>query len=84
MAQGTPARVLDVEGGWYATVQVPRIRSEEEWVLRLIDEHGTLVQPGFFYDFESEAYLILSLLTEPGTFAEGVRRTILSCKGSTS
>jgi aspartate/methionine/tyrosine aminotransferase len=77
----SPARVLHAEGGWYATLQVPRVRSEEEWVMDLIEKHGVLVQPGFFYDFESEAYLVLSLLTEPAIFEEGVRRTILACKG---
>jgi len=34
------------------------------------------VQPGFFYDFESEAFLVLSLLTEPETFNAGVRRLL--------
>jgi alanine-synthesizing transaminase len=84
LARDTPARVLDVEGGWYATLEVPRVRSEEEWVIELIEHYGTLVQPGFFYDFESEAYLILSLLTESDTFAEGARRNILACKGSSA
>src|SRR5581483_6083073 len=50
----SPCRVLAVEGGWYATLQVPRIRSEEEWCLQLLAEDGVLVQPGFFFDFESE------------------------------
>ena len=27
---GTPISVLDVEGGWYATLRVPRTRSELE------------------------------------------------------
>jgi len=35
-----------------------------------------LVQPGFFYDFETEAFLVLSLLTEPEIFREGVRRLL--------
>ena len=30
---GSALDVLDVEGGWYATVRVPRTRSEEEWTL---------------------------------------------------
>ena len=62
-----------VEGGWYATVQVPRVLPEDEWVLRLLEE-GVVVQPGYFFDFESEAYLVVSLLTEPTVFAEGSRR----------
>jgi alanine-synthesizing transaminase len=71
---GSAANVLDVEGGWYATVQIPRVRSEEEWTLELLERENVLVQPGFFYDFETEAFLVLSLLTEPGPFREGMAR----------
>ena len=69
-------RILAVEGGWYATLQVPRIRKEEEWALELLGEDNVLVQPGFFYDFESEAFLVLSLLTEPEAFQEGCGRLL--------
>lgn len=71
---GSPANILHVEGGWYITVQVPRVRSEEEWCLHLLDGANVLVQPGFFYDFEAEAYLVLSLLTAPHVFREGIAR----------
>ena len=71
---GSAANVLDVEGGWYATLQMPRIRSEEEWTLELLERENVLVQPGFFYDFETEAFLVLSLLTESGPFREGMAR----------
>ena len=73
---GSPCRCLTVEGGWYAVLEVPRIRSEEEWALHLLDQKGVLVQPGFFYDFESEAFLVLSLLTPPVAFAQGVSRIL--------
>jgi aspartate/methionine/tyrosine aminotransferase len=63
-----------VEGGWYATIQLPRTRSEEEWALALLGDHDVLLQPGYFFDFEFEAYLVASLLTAPDTFAEGVDR----------
>ena len=69
---GSAATLLRTEGGWYAVLQVPRTRTEEEWTLKLLDESDVLVQPGFFFDFESEAFLVLSLLPEPATFAEGV------------
>jgi alanine-synthesizing transaminase len=78
----SPCRTLALEGGWYATLQVPRIRREEEWVLDLLDKDNVLVQPGFFYDFESEAFLVLSLLTPPDIFQEGARR-ILAMEGGT-
>jgi aspartate/methionine/tyrosine aminotransferase len=53
---------------------MPRTRTEEEWTLKLLQESDVLVQPGFFFDFESEAFLVLSLLPEPATFLEGVAR----------
>jgi len=68
----SPMRVLHVEGGWYAIVQVPRVRSEEEWTLDLLERNHVLVQPGFFYDFESEAFLVVSLLTPEAVFAKGI------------
>jgi len=71
---GSAAGILAVEGGWYATVQLPRVRSEEEWALELLERHDVLVQPGFFYDFETEAFLVVSLITAPEIFREGVVR----------
>ncbi len=73
---GSALSVLAVEGGWYATLEVPRTRSEEEWTLELLERDGVLVQPGFFFDFESEAFLVLSLLTAPDVFCEGVGRVV--------
>jgi aspartate/methionine/tyrosine aminotransferase len=70
----TMFRVLDVEAGWYAVVQAPRTLSEEQWVLDLLDHHGVLLQPGYFYDFGSEAFLIVSLLTSEDVFDQGIRR----------
>jgi aspartate/methionine/tyrosine aminotransferase len=70
----SPASVLHVEGGWYAILRVPRIRGEEEWCLRLLERYDILVQPGYFYDFDREAFLVLSLLTQADSFREGTRR----------
>ncbi|HEV2200667.1 MAG TPA: pyridoxal phosphate-dependent aminotransferase [Bryobacteraceae bacterium] len=67
-------RVLNMEGGWNIVIQMPRTRSEEEWALGLLRDADVLVQPGFFYDFESEAYVVASLLTEPVVFKEGIGR----------
>jgi alanine-synthesizing transaminase len=72
--RGTEANLLSVEGGWYASLQVPRIRSEEEWVLGLLEHANTLVQPGYYFDFYSEAYLVVSLLTVRTVFEEGLSR----------
>jgi hypothetical protein len=45
-------------------------------VVTLLAEDHVLVQPGFFFDFESEAFLVVSLLTPAATFAEGIRRIL--------
>jgi len=74
LGRDSPGQLLNVEGGWYATLRVPRTMSEEEWCLTLLEQDSVLVQPGFFYDFESEAFLVLSLLTPPETFRHGVER----------
>jgi alanine-synthesizing transaminase len=76
VAPGSACAVLGVEGGWYAILRVPRTRSEEEWTLELLSRENVLVQPGFFFDFESEAYLVLSLLTPAETFREGIARLL--------
>ena len=72
----SPWKLLATEGGWYAVLEAPRIQSEEEWVLSLLTEDGVLVQPGFFFDFEREAFLVISLLTPEDVFREGVRRIL--------
>ena len=69
---GSRATVLEVEGGWSATLRIPHTRSEMDWALSLLDAHGVLVHPGHFFDFEREAYVVVSLLTPPVVFSEGV------------
>ncbi len=68
------SNVLDLEGGWYATIPLSRERSEEEWVLQLLSDYDVVIQPGFFFDFDFGPVGVLSLLTEPECFAEGVAR----------
>lgn len=71
---GSAATVLHVEGGWYAVVRLPATRTEQEWVLALLEQHQVLVQPGWFYDFETEPFAIVSLLTPAEALAEGAAR----------
>lgn len=66
--------VAPLAAGWSAVLRLPSVEPEEELVLRLLAEEDLLVHPGYFFDFPSEAYLVLSLLPEEGTFREGVRR----------
>lgn len=67
---------LRVEGGWYAVLRLPRTRGEEEWAITFLEQDDVLVQPGYFYDFETEAFAVISLLTEPAVFREGASRIL--------
>jgi hypothetical protein len=74
LASAYPAcTVLPAEAGWYAVVQVPALASEEAIVLDLLERAGVLVHPGYFFDFEREAFLVISLLPEPDVFACAVQ-----------
>lgn len=72
--ESVPAvRVLPVEGGWSAVIRVPRVQSDEELALAMLDR-GVVVQPGYFFDFETEGHVVVSLLTPENVFAEGIVR----------
>ncbi len=74
LLEGTAVNPLHVEGGWSAILQLPRTRTEEDWVLALLREEGVIAQPGYFFDMPSEAFLVVSLITLPDDFREGIRR----------
>jgi aspartate/methionine/tyrosine aminotransferase len=67
---------LEVEGGWYAVLRVPVMQSDEDLAIDLLRKVAVLVHPGHFYDFVSDGYLVLSLITAPKAFREGVGRVL--------
>jgi aspartate/methionine/tyrosine aminotransferase len=73
---GSALSVLDAEGGWYASVRLPATRTELDWTLALLEEDGVHVHPGQFFDFEKEAYVIISLLTPRDTLASGMQAIV--------
>ncbi|HNX49581.1 MAG TPA: pyridoxal phosphate-dependent aminotransferase [Thermoanaerobaculaceae bacterium] len=76
LAGGLPAlEVLVPGGGWSGVLRYPAVVDEEDLVLSLLVD-GVAVQPGFFFDFPRDGYLVLSLLPEPPIFREGVARLL--------
>jgi alanine-synthesizing transaminase len=67
------ATVLPADGGWSAVIRVPATRPEERLVTELLEQDAVAVHPGYFFDFPHEAFLVVSLLPEPGVFARGVQ-----------
>lgn len=66
-------QVLPVEGGWSAVIRVPRVMSDEDLAIALLD-HGVVVQPGYFFDFAGDGFFVVSLLTNEDVFAAGTMR----------
>jgi hypothetical protein len=74
--------LLHSEAGWYATLRYSpnssTPASDEDLAIHLLRHHLVLLHPGHFYDFPSSNHLVLSLITPPPDFAQGVQK-LLSC-----
>ena len=77
LAHPAALETLGTEGGWYAVIRCPQLRSSEEWALAFLDSDDTLIHPGYLFDFPNEAYLVVSLLTTPEILAKGIERLSL-------
>ncbi len=66
--------LVEPQGGWSAVLRYPSVVASEDLALALLEEERVLVQPGWFYDLPGDGWLVLSLLPDEATFAEGVAR----------
>jgi alanine-synthesizing transaminase len=67
---------LEVEGGWYAVLRVPVTQSDEDLAIKILRQLAVLVHPGHFYDFPSDGYLVVSLITPPQDFRRGIAQVL--------
>ena len=72
----TSCRRLAVEGGWYAVLRVPVVRTDEELAIELLTTKHVMVHPGHFFNFSGDGYLVVSLITKPDEFREGIGRML--------
>lgn len=63
---------LHAEAGWYAVLRVPVLGRDEELAVRLAEEHGVSVHPGYFFGFSGDGWLVVSLLTTEVDFRKGL------------
>lgn len=71
-------KVFPLEGGWYAVLKVSLSIPDDEWALALLREDHVFVHPGFFFDFDEENIVVVSLLTPEDVFREGIMRLFAS------
>jgi aspartate/methionine/tyrosine aminotransferase len=72
LAKQSTCQRLAAEGGWYAVLRVPATQSDEELAIDILRKVNVLVHPGHFYDFPQDGYLVVSLITPPEDFHEGI------------
>jgi alanine-synthesizing transaminase len=72
LAKTSNCRMLIREGGWYAVVEIEDLWEEEASVIQLLSEDNTLVHPGYFYDFQREGFMVVSLLPDSRQFKQGI------------
>lgn len=64
------------DGGWYGVVGLPYGTDDEEFAVNLLNAEDVIVQPGYLFDFDDSQSAIVSLLTPPEVFQEGLRRIV--------
>ncbi|MDI6766885.1 MAG: pyridoxal phosphate-dependent aminotransferase [Bacteroidota bacterium] len=67
---------LLANGGWYGIIRVPRTKTDEEWALQLLEKKGVYVHPEYFFDFDNEGYLVVSLLVEEKIFQGAIQDVV--------
>lgn len=71
-----PLTLRSPEGGWSAVIQLPNLRTDEEWALSLLEARHVLVHPGYFYDFSDATCVVVSLLTKKDAFKRGIEELL--------
>ena len=74
LLRDSAAHPLYAEGGWSAIVRLPGTQDEESWLVDLLEQERVIAQPGYFFDLECGRSLVVSLITPPETFHEGISR----------
>jgi aspartate/methionine/tyrosine aminotransferase len=64
------------EGGWSCVLRVPRVMDDEQLALTLLEQDGVAIQPGYLFDLPGDGWMVVSLLPEQDTFADGVERLL--------
>ena len=73
---GSSITRLKVEAGWTVVLRVPAMEPDTELAIRLLHQQGIAVHPGSFYGFPPQGRLVVSLLPDAATFANGISRLL--------
>ncbi|HZN55973.1 MAG TPA: pyridoxal phosphate-dependent aminotransferase [Candidatus Polarisedimenticolaceae bacterium] len=63
------------DAGWSAVFRYPNVVPEETLVLELLEREGVAIHPGYFFDFETDGWVVASLIVPPDRFESGLGKT---------
>ncbi|MEO6222372.1 MAG: pyridoxal phosphate-dependent aminotransferase [Vicinamibacterales bacterium] len=69
-------RVIEPEGGWSVVIEVPETVGEEALVRRILDDAHVVVHPGYFFDIQRGAHIVVSLLPPPEEFEAAIVKVL--------
>ena len=76
----TACELLHADAGWHAILRYSpnssTHKTDEDLAIHILRTHHVLLHPGHFYDFPSNGYLVLSLITPLPDFREGVQKLL--------
>lgn len=72
----SPVSVLHGEGGWYATLRLPRVHGEQAWLQMLTTRDELFAHPGWLFDFHDGPLLVVSLIVAEDLFEEALERLV--------
>lgn len=81
--QGTAVTASCGEGGWYGVLRLPATLDDEAWATEILDRQAVHTLPGYLFDFDTEAHLVVSLIVPPEELDEGLRRILQVVKART-
>lgn len=81
LRQSDRIRFVEPAGGFYLMAELPAEGtghllqlSEEEFVIRLMEEKGVFVHPGYFYDYEKGVHFVMSYLLEEKKLSQALEK----------
>ena len=72
LAGASRAHLVPAAAGWTACIALDPAIDEEELAVALAEQHGVLVHPGYFFDFDRGSHAVVSLLCPPADLERGL------------
>ncbi len=63
-----------VNAGWYACLKTAGNITDDAFCYNLLEKYSVLAHPGFFYEFNSENVIVISLIVRESDFIEGIEK----------